>query len=46
MACGLQVAYLIGQIIAIITIWQFFAQPSGAPSGGDSPPTPDSGAGN
>jgi hypothetical protein len=35
---SLQVAYLIGQIIAIITIWQFFAQPGGAPSGGETPP--------
>lgn len=42
---SLQVAYLIGQIIAIITIWQFFAEPDVVPSGGDVPPTSNGGAG-
>lgn len=36
---SLQVAYLIGQIIAIITIWQFFAEPDAVPSGGEAPPS-------
>ncbi|MDX3638339.1 DUF6185 family protein [Streptomyces sp. MB09-02B] len=36
---SLQVAYLIGQVIAIITIWQFFAEPDAVPSGGEAPPT-------
>ncbi|MEE1835321.1 DUF6185 family protein [Streptomyces sp. SP17KL33] len=35
---SLQVAYLIGQIIAIITIWQFFAEPNATPSSGEAPP--------
>lgn len=28
---SLQVAYLIGQVIAVITIWQFFAEPAATP---------------
>lgn len=35
---SLQVAYLIGQIIAIITIWQFFAEPDAVPSQNEAPP--------
>ncbi|WAU82616.1 DUF6185 family protein [Streptomyces sp. Qhu-G9] len=35
---SLQVAYLIGQIIAIITIWQFFAEPDAVPSLSETPP--------
>lgn len=35
---SLQVAYLVGQIIAIISIWQFFAQPAAVPYQGDEPP--------
>lgn len=35
---SLQVAYLIGQVIAIITIWQFFAEPDAVPSQNDVPP--------
>lgn len=42
---SLQVAYVIGQVIAIITIWQFFAEPDVVPSGGESPPTSNDGAG-
>lgn len=36
---SLQVAYLIGQMIAIITIWQFFAEPDAVPYQGDEPPS-------
>ncbi|MGW7719186.1 DUF6185 family protein [Streptomyces chartreusis] len=32
---SLQVAYLIGQVIALITIWKFFAEPSATPPDGD-----------
>lgn len=35
---SLQVAYLVGQIIAIITIWQFFAEPDAVPYQGEEPP--------
>ncbi|MFE6286159.1 DUF6185 family protein [Streptomyces sp. NPDC057877] len=35
---SLQVAYLVGQIIAIITIWQFFAEPDAVPSQSEPPP--------
>ncbi|MFJ5264313.1 DUF6185 family protein [Streptomyces sp. NPDC088387] len=42
---SLQVAYLIGQVIAIITIWQFFAEPDSLPGGGESPPPPNDGGG-
>ncbi|MEU6374520.1 DUF6185 family protein [Streptomyces sp. NPDC046909] len=31
---SLQVAYLIGQVIAVITIWQFFAEPVATPPAG------------
>ncbi|MEU5315455.1 DUF6185 family protein [Streptomyces sp. NPDC021056] len=31
---SLQVAYLIGQVIAVITIWQFFAEPAATPPAG------------
>ncbi|WP_327717781.1 DUF6185 family protein [Streptomyces sp. NBC_00490] len=31
---SLQVAYLIGQLIAVITIWQFFAEPAATPPAG------------
>ncbi|MBE8475496.1 DUF6185 family protein [Streptomyces justiciae] len=31
---SLQVAYVIGQIIAVITIWQFFAEPAATPPAG------------
>lgn len=40
---SLQVAYLVAQVIAMITIWQFFAEPDVAPSR-ESPP-PESGGG-
>ncbi|MGW0711330.1 DUF6185 family protein [Streptomyces sp. NPDC002643] len=43
---SLQVAYVIGQLIAIITIWQFFAEPDAVPSGGEAPPASNDGAGN
>ncbi|MEU0738263.1 DUF6185 family protein [Streptomyces sp. NPDC006134] len=32
---SLQVAYLIAQVIAVISIWQFFAEPSASPPSGD-----------
>ncbi|MFJ8717799.1 DUF6185 family protein [Streptomyces violaceus] len=32
---SLQVAYLIGQVIAVITIWKFFAEPSATPPASD-----------
>ncbi|WP_405605319.1 DUF6185 family protein [Streptomyces sp. NBC_01410] len=32
---SLQVAYLVGQVIAVISIWNFFAEPSGTPPAGD-----------
>ncbi|MEU6688129.1 DUF6185 family protein [Streptomyces sp. NPDC046832] len=32
---SLQVAYLIGQVIAVISIWKFFAEPSATPPDGD-----------
>ncbi|MHA4818231.1 DUF6185 family protein [Streptomyces aculeolatus] len=35
---SLQIAYLIGQIIAIITIWQFFVEPDAVPSQNETPP--------
>ncbi|MEU6674095.1 DUF6185 family protein [Streptomyces sp. NPDC046925] len=37
---SLQVAYLIGQIIAIITIWQFLAAPDAVPPQSEGPPEP------
>lgn len=36
---SLPVAYLVGQVIAIITIWQFFAEPDAVPYQGDEPPS-------
>ncbi|MFD9439291.1 DUF6185 family protein [Streptomyces sp. NPDC060006] len=36
---SLQVAYLVGQIIAMISIWQFFAEPDTVPYRGDAPPS-------
>jgi hypothetical protein len=42
---SLQVAYLVGQVIAIITIWQFFAEPDVTPNQSDAPPS-SSGNGN
>lgn len=41
---SLQVAYLIGQMIAIITIWQFFAEPDAVPYQGDEPPSDGNGS--
>ncbi|MFI6338718.1 DUF6185 family protein [Streptomyces sp. NPDC050535] len=38
---SLQVAYLVGQIIAMISIWQFFAESATVPSQGDQPPSGD-----
>lgn len=35
---SLQVAYLIGQVIAMLTIWQFFAEPDVVPSQDVAPP--------
>ncbi|MGW6902929.1 DUF6185 family protein [Streptomyces sp. NPDC054940] len=32
---SLQVAYLVGQVIAVISIWKFFAEPSSTPPAGD-----------
>ncbi|MEV5144018.1 DUF6185 family protein [Streptomyces sp. NPDC052727] len=40
---SLQVAYVIAQVIAMITIWQFFTEPDVTPSQGGTPP--DAGGG-
>ncbi|MFD7130153.1 DUF6185 family protein [Streptomyces sp. NPDC059894] len=37
---SLQVAYLVAQVIAMISIWQFFAEPDVAPSQDATPPAP------